>query len=220
MNDRIQQVLDGELGPEALTAAEREDLGRFEALMADLVRTVSPPEPGEVAPAVMARIRELEAGRAGTRRGRIGFGPLLSWLWAPRSLSIELRPASALATAALVLLFAGWLARFYETGPTGPNGAVASSERLLVEFRFHAPEALAVALAGDFTGWEPAYDLMPSGPGVWTVVVPLEPGVHDYAFIVDGERWLPDPSAPAVGDGFGGLNSRISVLAPDPESTL
>jgi hypothetical protein len=39
--------------------------------------------------------------------------------------------------------------------------------------------------------------------------------VHDYAFIVDGERWIADPMAPAVADGFGGLNSRIAVLPPD-----
>jgi hypothetical protein len=53
-----------------------------------------------------------------------------------------------------------------------------------------------------------------TGPGVWTVVVPLEPGIHNYAFIVDGERWVPDPNAPAVDDGFGGMNSRLAVLAP------
>jgi 1,4-alpha-glucan branching enzyme len=50
--------------------------------------------------------------------------------------------------------------------------------------------------------------------GVWTILVPLPPGVHDYSFIVDGERWVPDPYAPQVDDGFGGVNSRLTVLTP------
>jgi len=50
---------------------------------------------------------------------------------------------------------------------------------------------------------------------VWTVVVPLEPGIHDYAFVVNGGQWVPDPNAPAFEDGFGGLNSRIAVITPD-----
>jgi hypothetical protein len=41
--------------------------------------------------------------------------------------------------------------------------------------------------------------------------VPLRPGVHDYAFVVDGERWVADPNAPQVDDSFGGTNSRISL---------
>jgi hypothetical protein len=59
-----------------------------------------------------------------------------------------------------------------------------------------------------------------TAPGVWTIVVPLAPGVHDYSFIVDGEKWVPDPSAPAMADGFGGVNSRIAVIAPDSRRSL
>ncbi len=50
---------------------------------------------------------------------------------------------------------------------------------------------------------------------MWSVTVPLEPGVHDYAFVVDGEQWRPDPLAPSVDDGFGGTNSRLALLPPD-----
>jgi len=46
-------------------------------------------------------------------------------------------------------------------------------------------------------------------------VVPLEAGVHDYAFVVDGEVWTPDPLATSVDDGFGGENSRLSLLPPE-----
>jgi hypothetical protein len=54
-----------------------------------------------------------------------------------------------------------------------------------------------------------------SGPELWTVVVPLEPGIHTYSFVIDGKRWIADPNAPAFDDGFGGTNSRVAVLMPD-----
>ena len=52
-------------------------------------------------------------------------------------------------------------------------------------------------------------------PGVWTITVPLTQGVHDYAFVVDGRQWIPDPYAPRVDDGFGGTNSRLTLLLPE-----
>jgi len=100
------------------------------------------------------------------------------------------------------------------------DAAPVAGWQVLVQFRLDAPQASEVALAGEFTEWQPIYPLKRSEPGIWTVVVPLEPGIHDYAFIVDGERWLPDPMAPAVEDGFGGLNSRIAVLTPDRRRPL
>jgi 1,4-alpha-glucan branching enzyme len=72
-----------------------------------------------------------------------------------------------------------------------------------------------VALVGDFGGWNIRYQMEQVAPGVWSTAVPLEPGVYDYAFVVDGTTWLLDPLAPAVADGFGGANSRLSVLPPD-----
>jgi len=44
--------------------------------------------------------------------------------------------------------------------------------------------------------------------------VPLEPGVHDYAFVLDGERWVVDPDAPQVDDDFGGANNRLPIISP------
>jgi hypothetical protein len=34
-------------------------------------------------------------------------------------------------------------------------------------------------------------------------------------FVVDGQRWIADPYASQVDDGFGGVNSRISLVPPD-----
>jgi 1,4-alpha-glucan branching enzyme len=47
---------------------------------------------------------------------------------------------------------------------------------------------------------------------VWTIDVPLEPGVYQYAFVVDGAEWRPDPRAVShVDDGFGRENSVVIV---------
>jgi len=48
--------------------------------------------------------------------------------------------------------------------------------------------------------------------GLWAVTVPLAPGRYRYAFVVDGKRWQPDPSAPpAPDDEFGSPSSVVTV---------
>jgi len=73
-----------------------------------------------------------------------------------------------------------------------------------------------VAIAGTFNQWNSDATLLaPAGAtGVWTTTVTLAPGQHQYAFVVDGERWVPDPAAPAVDDGFGRRNSVVAIAAP------
>jgi 1,4-alpha-glucan branching enzyme len=83
-----------------------------------------------------------------------------------------------------------------------------------VEFVLMAPEASEVVLVGDFNGWRPgATPLRPSErQGIWSVTVPLSPGRHEYAFLVDGKHWLPDPRAPrAPTNDFGSPNSVLTV---------
>jgi len=43
------------------------------------------------------------------------------------------------------------------------------------------------------------------------VTLSLPPGQHQYAFVVDGTRWVPDPTAPAIDDGFGRRNSVLTL---------
>ena len=80
-------------------------------------------------------------------------------------------------------------------------------------FVFLAPEARSVALAGDFDGWDAArLPMRREGSGLWTVDVPLAPGRYQYAFVVDGRRFVADPSAPrATGDDFGTPTSVVTV---------
>ncbi len=72
-------------------------------------------------------------------------------------------------------------------------------------FRFKAPTATSVLLAGDFTHWQEKPIPMQKGSGgVWTSAVKLPPGTHHYRFIVDS-NWQDDPECTVrVPNPFGG----------------
>lgn len=209
MEKRIHRALDGELAREQLTPAEAAALAEAEAEIDAISRAIPTDPLPDLAPGVMRRIAEAESRRtaAAGGRGSAPLGRLLGWFWKARPVSLAWRPAYGFAAALVVALF---VMAGRESAPV-PN----ASPTVFTQFLLNAPEAQEVSLAGDFTNWEPSYHLTRSGPGVWTVVVPLEPGIHNYSFVVDGERWVPDPNAPAFDDGFGGLNSRLAVLAAD-----
>lgn len=80
-----------------------------------------------------------------------------------------------------------------------------------VPFTLLAPQASSVAVVGDFNDWKPT-PLTRNGVGAWETRVRLRPGQYNYAFVVDGSRWVADPSAPrnAV-DDFGSPNSVVTV---------
>jgi 1,4-alpha-glucan branching enzyme len=82
-----------------------------------------------------------------------------------------------------------------------------------VRFVLVAPGARQVSLAGTFNRWDPsATPLVRSGTAdTWVATLALPPGEHQYAFVVDGARWVPDPAAPAVDDGFGRRNSVLTL---------
>lgn len=133
------------------------------------------------------------------------------WLTQPRDVQVRFRirpwTIGALAAAAAVALL---LAR-----PAARSGPMATGARdsVWVKFVLYAPEAQQVAVAGTFNGWDPrAAPLVRTGTaGVWTTTLALPVGQHQYTFVVDGERWVADPAAPSVGDGFGRRNSVIAV---------
>lgn len=157
--------------------------------------------------AVMSRIEHFEPAQPAQRPGLIErLGRLL---WLPREVSI--RPAFALAGAAAVAALVAVLPSREVT----PQASIDEADpHVFVQFHLETA-AMRVQLAGSFTNWQPRYDLRQSAPGVWTITVPLTQGVHDYAFVVDGQQWVPDPHAPQIGDGFGGTNSRLALLHAD-----
>ena len=137
---------------------------------------------------------------------------LAQLLWSPREVSI--RPAFAFAAAAAVV--AVLVVPYMRPVPSNAPQVASEAADPHVFVQFHLETAaMRVQLAGSFTDWQPRYELRESAPGVWTITVPLTQGVHDYAFVVDGRQWVPDPHAPQIGDGFGGTNSRLALLHTD-----
>ena len=212
MNERIHAFLDGDLPLEALEPGERAEALRLSsAFGAAAARVRARPAPDLAARVMAALPAEAPRGRA-----RSPLAALLGWLWSPTPVRLTLRPAYGFAFA-VVALVALVLARpharavelFRSAGPA--VAAAPDAPPVYVQFRIRVPDARSVAIAGTFTGWKPAVSLHETAPGEWTALVPLRPGVHDYAFVVDGQRWMPDPNAPQVDDSFGGTNSRISL---------
>lgn len=117
-------------------------------------------------------------------------------------------PVRAGLAAAAVLVAAIGLA-------TGLALRARASAYFTVTFVLDTPEARSVAIAGDFTGWKTAgYELSRrASDGKWEITVPLRRDrSYAYSFVIDGERWVPDPGAPeTVEDGFGGVNSILRL---------
>jgi len=111
--------------------------------------------------------------------------------------------APALAAAAALVI---WLGRPEPVAT--PAAAIVT-----VRFVLTAPDAHDVTVAGTFNQWDShATPLVRIGAnGLWTATITLPAGQHQYAFVVDGARWVPDPAAPAVDDGFGRRNSVLTL---------
>jgi hypothetical protein len=82
----------------------------------------------------------------------------------------------------------------------------------LVRLMFDAPGATRVAVVGDFNGWRAdSTPLARSGTNRWTATLALHDGSHRYAFVVDGTRWVPDPTAERVRADDGRVYSLLHV---------
>lgn len=76
---------------------------------------------------------------------------------------------------------------------TGGKAEENTLHSKLIAFYFRAPWASDVFLAGCFNGWDRrATPLHRQDDGTWTCSISIQPGEHEYRFIVDGE-WQNDP---------------------------
>jgi serine protease AprX len=81
-------------------------------------------------------------------------------------------------------------------------------------FVFHDDSAQSVSVAGDFNGWsQEDTPLKRNESGLWlTEIVVPRAGRLEYKFIVNGQRWIEDPSnGMKVSDNYGGLNSVVVI---------
>lgn len=72
---------------------------------------------------------------------------------------------------------------------------------------------LAVSVVGTFNGWDKLADpLTRQEDGRWYARVDMVPGTYEYKYVINGERWIRDPTcAEAVSDGYWGENSILSL---------
>lgn len=135
--------------------------------------------------------------------------------WWRRRHAFTLSPLGGLALAAGfggVMALAGVGA---SRALSAPPAVVAQAPDTVhvVRFVLTDAEAREVALVGDFNGWSrEATPLVPSEvEGRWVVEVVLPAGRHEYAFLVDGTRWVTDPSATTQRDEFGQESSVVRI---------
>lgn len=81
-------------------------------------------------------------------------------------------------------------------------------------FYYHDDWAKTVSLAGDFNKWEAGFTpFVRNEKGVWRAQIELlPPGQHRYKIVIDGNRWIEDPSnGLKETDGYGGFNSILHI---------
>lgn len=214
MTDRIDRYLDGEVEQAALTSRERAEADLIERVIGETRAFLAARSAPDLTAGVLRQVERI--GRPAQSRPRNVLDWLVESLWTARQVSVRFRPAyGVLAIAAIVVLAVFSPYSHQSSVDMSPLAAATTEPQLFVTFRLEATEATDVRLAGSFTNWKPDYELHETAPGIWTITLPLSLGVHDYAFVVDGQHWVPDPYAPHVDDGFGGTNSRIALLPPD-----
>jgi hypothetical protein len=203
---------------------QTDDLNREQRNMAELIANLEYKElPYDLTDKVMQDINPV----AGS-----WWRHAISWLLTPRTIRISpLVPVSALASVIFLFIFlAGGLPiklytdfttdTRYEQIDQTMTSTSPEQQIINVVFTVHVNDAREVALIGSFNNWQGhKHKLTPSDEaGKWTISVPLEQGTHEYAFVVDGVRIIPDPvSLIYKDDGFGNLNSVI--LVEDYEQT-
>ena len=150
---------------------------------------------------VMVRVRR----RYAERRQRRGRGLLSA------AATIAHRPAwaAALAAGIVAIVTLGVLQSRPNTERVVKLGSVEP-----VTFVYVAPNAKSVSVVGDFNNWglDDSQLTATNLQGVWSVTARIPAGVHRYAFVVNGKKWVADPTAPrSSGDDFGMPSSALVV---------
>jgi hypothetical protein len=114
---------------------------------------------------------------------------------------------AAAVSVIAVVLFVNFI---WLTPDNYPNGLT----EVQFSLRAGAEPLSSVAVVGDFNDWNPSKHLLhdENEDGIWTATLRLEPGRYEYMFILDGQKWVPDPEAYRyVRDGFGNKNAVIEI---------
>lgn len=67
----------------------------------------------------------------------------------------------------------------------------------------------SVDIAGSFNNW--AKLPMERIGSKWYARLMLSPGIYQYKYIVNGEKWIHDQNEPSTNDNYGGLNNSVTI---------
>lgn len=87
--------------------------------------------------------------------------------------------------------------------PVSPTIELRACRCAGVAFLVHAPGAVRVEVAGDFSNWEPV-TLSPADGGAWTTVLGLSRGTYRFNIRIDGGDWIVPAGVSRLADEFGG----------------
>lgn len=186
-----------------------EELRRVPPADVDAMRRV-------VAAAAAARVTPFDAepGVLSPRRGR----------------SIRLWMVVGVAAASAFVGFAlrgAWSTRARVAAPIASSTVVDSTRSLArntatetdaapipTQFVFNSTRAHRISVVGDFNSWNPSNAPMVRSPDgeLWSVTIPIAPGRHMYAFMVDDSLFTLDPSAPNARDPDLGTKGSIVIV--------
>ena len=169
----------------------------------------------QATPSAATVIRAAPKGAAGWRRRQALALPPLAW----GALAAGFAALVSLGTLSAARIISAPRQDGQPTRPLIASGqaalpAATASHDTVYVVRFVLADAGAhtVSLVGDFNAWaRHATPLRAARPGVWTAQVPLKAGRHEYAFLVDGKRWVADPSAERLADEFDTPSSVVTV---------
>jgi len=207
LNPYIEQALDADTAQQveehlkSCSACNKEYQSLKEIITS--LNSLSPqPAPGTFTQNIMAKISQKEIQIQTSWMDRIKNKKRIS---IPR---FSFRLVGAAAAATLIVFFA--FTFVFNTPDTSP---ICSAE-VQFSLKINDGKAHTVAIAGDFNGWNPQANILkdPEGDGIWTGTLKLEPGRYEYMFVLDGEKWFPDPNALRyVKDGFGNRNAILEI---------
>jgi len=205
LNLYIDEILDADTAQQVeehlkTCSACREEHLKLKQVVSALNSISSQPAPADFTQNLMAKISQKEIQIQSSWMDRIK-----KQISIPR---FSLRLAGAAAVAVAVMFFA--FTFVFNTPDTYP---ICSAE-VQFSLKISDNKAHTVAIAGDFNGWNPQANLLEDleGDGIWTGTLKLEPGRYEYMFVLDGEKWFPDPNALRyVKDGFGNRNAILEI---------
>ena len=119
-------------------------------------------------------------------KGNLEYRLVIDGLWVKDPLNPDSRVDPASGITRSVVFISG--VRRTDSPNRGPEGTLT--------FTYYAPPGETVTVAGSFNRWDPfMYELKETGPGRYTLSLPLPPGTYQYVFFHRGERRL-DPNNP------------------------